>query len=419
MELNENYIKHAVVVPNILPNTTATTASQLNANEVAILETGKTTFTTLGTILSAGTKFSIYKKFSDGSIMKTPELTFGSYTGKSVVNVLGTEQVSYIGYNGTSGSLPSTLALGLWLTIIMENGQNVADRNRGRRMHADFTVKTAGNQLLVAEGLVNQLNKNFARFAETNKEIKFGVVCDEAGVTPTGTTTTFIATNGSKSVAINGTLTNVPVGSYIRLEGTATTNGIYKVVAYTASNSIVLDRAFNGTSATFAIANTVVVTAAAAALAECGIKMEGTQNEFNTATRRSFYMNRFSVQLNSDFGSTVVTTATHATKEVGAWQDAAMDEYTTLGNEGQDAQTLGTPPLTRTNSGNLTGKSYAMYNIPWTEDASQMVSHATLKGDLIFYLEVSAAGELVDANQGHLLYETLIGAAITTAMDRV
>jgi hypothetical protein len=281
-------------------------------------------------------------------------------------------------------------------------------------------VKTdsTGNQAELASMLVRNGYLNF-KDEPANNYLKFEAVCDNAGAVPTGTTTTFTTVYGSRSVAINGTLTNVAVGDYIRLEGTGVTSAVYKVIAYTASTSIVLDSPFVGTAGVYAIANVRRITAALAATAAFGVRLTGIPAPFNVNTMRDYYANRFTTTFSD---STVLISVTGAQNGNGVWQQVAMDEYLSYGFEGENNQ-LAVPSLARDQYVKIPGTgsyvaadcTYSSLNIAWVEDMRGLVSMAPARGNVLVYLNLDSAGDLdtATANNG----ETFVVALGLTAAD--
>jgi hypothetical protein len=276
-----------------------------------------------------------------------------------------------------------------------------------------------GTQDELATALIKNGAKNFAQ-EPANGYLKFEAICDAAGAVPTGTTTAFTPVYGSRRVTIDGTLTNVAVGDYIRLEGTGVTSAVYKVTAYTASTSITLDTAFVGTAGSYLIANTRRITAVLAAAANFGVRLTGIAAPFNVNTFRDYYANRFNVTFSDT--STLVTLLTGARNGNGVFQQVAMDEYMNYGFEGENNQ-LATPSIPRDQvvkipgvGGNTAATSkYSALNIAWEEDMRGLVSTSSARGNVVVYLNLDSSGDLdtATANNG----ETFVVALGLTAAD--
>ena len=239
--------------------------------------------------------------------MKSPILTKGKTAITIAKHKPAVQQVTTIGYNGTTGALPIANNTSFFIKI-RKRDNDAANRSQPMSLFAG-PVKTdsTGTQAELAGLLVRSGYKNFTD-EPANNYLKFEAICSDAGAVPTGTTTIFTPVVGSKTVAIDGTLTNVAVGDYIRLEGAGVTSAVYKVVAYTASTSIVLDTPFTGTAAAYAIANVRRITAALAATANFGIVITGKVAPFNVNSFRNYYANRFTATFSD--ASTLVTSTT-------------------------------------------------------------------------------------------------------------
>lgn len=353
-------------------------------------------------------------------LMKSPVLTKGNTKFTISKHKAAVQQVTTIGYNGTTGSLPIANDTAFFIKI-RKNDNDAANRSQPMSLFAG-PVKTdsTGTQEELALALAKSGTKNF-KDEPANHYLKFEVINDEAGATPTGTTTVFGVTNGSKLVTIDGTLTNVAVGDSIRLEGTSTTFGIYVVTAYTASTSITLDRPFEGaTDPAIAIANTVVITAASSALAEYGIVLTGIAANFDVNKFRDYYANRFTATFSDE--ATLVTHTVGAQNGTGVWQQVAMDEYMSYGFEGQN-EMLATPPTMRDQAVKIPGfggvtaatAKYSCLDIAWTETIFGLVTLAGAKGNVLVYLNLDASGDLDTATENN--GETFVVALGLTAAD--
>jgi len=346
-------------------------------------------------------------------LMKSPILTKGKTAITIAKHKPAVQQVTTIGYNGTTGALPTANNTSFFIKI-RKRDNDAANRSQPMSLFAG-PVKTdlTGTQEELARLLVRSGYKNFAE-EPANNYLKFEAICSDAGAVPTGTTTIFTPVVGSKTVAIDGTLTNVAVGDYIRLEGTGVTSAVYKVVAYTASTSIVLDTPFTGTAAAYAIANVRRITAALATAANFGIVITGKVAPFNVNSFRNYYANRFTATFSDS--STLVTSTTGAQNGNGVFQQVAMDEYMSYGFEGQNNQ-MSVPALSRDQEVKIPGvgtataltSKYSALSIAWDETNPGLVSTANGKGNVLIYLNL-----LNNAGTGTLSGGTSSGKELVT-----
>ena len=352
-------------------------------------------------------------------LMKSPVITKGTTKFTIAKHKPAVQQVTTVGYNGTTGALPVVNNSDFFIKV-RKHDNDAANRSQPMSLFAGpVRTDATATQDELATALIKNGAKNFAQ-EPANGYLKFEAICDAAGAVPTGTTTLFTPVNGSRRVTIDGTLTNVAVGDYIRLEGTGVTSAVYKVTAYTASTSITLDTAFVGTAAAYAIANVRRVTAVLAASANFGVRLTGVAAPFNVNTFRDYYANRFNVTFSDT--STLVTLLTGARNGNGVFQQVAMDEYMNYGFEGENNQ-LATPSVPRDQvvkipgvGGNTAATSkYSALNIAWEEGISGLVSASTARGNVVVYLNLDSSGDLdtATANNG----ETFVVALGLTAAD--
>lgn len=379
---------------------TLVTDANLPKGAIAVVDLGNRFLTAAAyTALAPSAQVRIVQGKGVGKpMMKTPVLTKGTLAITTSAHKAALQQITAVGYNGTTGSLPVSNDTAFYIKL-RKNDNDAANRSQPMPLFAG-PVKTDANgtQEELAIALAISGTKNFADEPATNY-VKFEVINDEAGVVPTGTTTTFTTVVGSKVVAINGTLTNVAVGDSIRLEGTTTSSAIYVVTAYTASTSITLDRAFTGTAGVYAIANTRIITAAAAALAEYGVIVTGIAAPFDVNKFRNYYANRFTISFSDE--DTIITHLQGARNGSGVWQQVAMDEYMSYGFEGQN-EMLATPPTLRDQEVKIPGigvetsltSKYSTINIHWTESIQGLVTVAGGEGNVLLYVNLDSSGNL-------------------------
>jgi hypothetical protein len=349
--------------------------------------------------LANGAQFRIVQGKGVGApLMKSPVLTKGKTTMTISKHKPAVQQVTTIGYNGTTGALPVASNTDFWIKI-RKRDNDAANRSQPMSLFAGpVRTDATGTQEELAVLLLKNGTKNF-KDEPANGYLKFETLCDVAGAVPTGTTTTFTATNGSKVVAIDGTLTNVAVGDYVRLEGAGTTNAVYKVVAYTASTSITLDTAYTGVTGVYAIANVRRITAATAAAGNWGITLTGKVAPFNVNTFRDYYANRFTATFSDS--TTLITATMGARNGSGVWQQVAMDEYMSYGFEGENNQ-LAVPSIPRDQDVKIPGiggvtaatARYSTLDIAWEESMTGLVNMAGGKGNVIFYVNLNGSGNL-------------------------
>lgn len=413
----------------------------------ANLEKGAVVLTDLGLRRMSNTEYAalangagffiVQGKGASKPLMKSPRLTKGQVTITTSKHKAALQQITTIGYNGTTGALPVANDTSFHIKI-RKNDNDAANRSQPMSLFAG-PVKTDANgtQAELADLLLKSGIKNFKN-EPANGYVAFQTICDEAGTANTvvaGTDLThFEFVKGSKTVT--GLLSGVPAlgtdevidvivaGDYLRA-GTATTDPVYKVTAVTAGTAttpatMTLDVPFQAESTTIAFGSTEFITAAAAAAAEWGITITGLAAPFDVNKFRNYYANRFTATFSDE--STLVSHTQGARNGNGVWQQVALDEYMSYGFEGQN-EMLAVPPTMRDQEvkipgvGSITSATakYSVLSLSWTESVSGIVHASTQVGQVLCYLNLDSSGDLATGtdNTG----ETLAVALGITASD--
>jgi hypothetical protein len=262
--------------------------------------------------------------------------------------VAGTNQVSYIGYNGTSGSF-DTPAGGAGLLyqanfMIPEYGSHSANDFAIRQGH--YQAAAADGQVEVANGLTQSIVWNMSRDADTI--MRPHRITSSTTATPAAGA--IVPTLGQKVVSVTTALTvAIPaVGDYLGI--TVSVNGsnvitFYKVTAINNVNggTITLDTEFQGPTGSVAFGALRVVTAANAALGNWGIALVGGDKKFVLGKMELGKM-KFTTTL-IDMGTTTLTDkATVAYVGNGDGRRVQELEWAGQGNE-RDLYRTGEPYL--------------------------------------------------------------------------
>jgi len=460
-------------------------------------------------------KFMIVQgKGASAPLLKSEAMVIGNTTITQASHVISRQQVTVIGYNGTTGSLPVANDTSYFVKI-RKNDNDAANRSQPASKFGQFKTDASGTQEEFAFGMVANLNKNF-ELEPANDYVKAEVVGDGTVAVHAGSSVISYFTNGSTTVTVwtkatdatgdlvasTATVTaddivNVPssggmaftftaeaLGSsagshavYINDtvyvvadglagtpgtgDGTPTTNGgniadainagtlasatsvaglvtivlkpgitafpmvlstnddstwveivdtasvpvtitvgdanevKYKVAATTvAAASYELTTPYKGATGYFyeglvPVSNTGIATAT-----NYGIKLTGIQADFNVATFRDYYVNRFTATFSD--ASTLVTLVQGARTGTGMGYQAQMDEYMTMGYAGQN-EMIGIPPQARDQVANQLAE-YSVVNIRWTEDITGLVSKSGASGNVLIYCELNGDSTLPATN---------------------
>jgi hypothetical protein len=229
---------------------TATSPELLKDGAIGFYTETGTLIPAAGTGMSTATRFFIAQGTSTGCIV-TPILDKRS-TLKTKYNkdyTAPVRQVSYVGYNGSTGSLATPSIANDDEALI-----KIIETTVGRQVFPKQTytaiLDASQTDVDIAAELAYEIN-NVAFATQTSDFVVAEVVSD-------GTLSNYAitVTNGSRVVTLGGTTPtiDVAVGDYIKFNASATptnANGVvYKVTAISAGVSFTLDRAFEGTTQT-------------------------------------------------------------------------------------------------------------------------------------------------------------------------
>lgn len=242
------------------------------------------------------------------------------------------QQVDYVGSNGTSGSLDE-IASNIYTIRLYIQGSTKADFMQQKIKEGFYKSNTAAasySQATVAAGLVSSLVANYSR--EPEQDLSFGVINSGARLalgTGAGTVT---FTEGSKAAvfgtAIDDATTNAILGvGDLLAVAVGLTIEVYTVVSIDVpTETAILDRAFQGTTATVANASVGRVLAATAAAADYGVKIAGVDRDFKVGYFKSDVM---TWKTTIDFGDNQTTTVVNSVAAypgVGTYQQVASLE---------------------------------------------------------------------------------------------
>jgi len=343
--------------------------------------------------------FVIQGKGAGVPLMKSPRLTKGNTKVTIAKHKAAVQQITAIGYNGTTGALPVANNTSFFIKI-RKRDNDAANRSQPMSLFAG-PVKTdaTGTQEELAFALVINGLKNF-KDEPANNYLKFEALVAGTQADWTGSATHLSLTKGSRvalftdSAGAASTATAPTVGGIIRILGVA-----YKITA-SSTTSITLNYAYQGDTGLVAGGTTAASQAGIVGTpGDYGVRLTGVAAPFNVNSFRDYYANRFTATFSD--ASTAVTHLQGAYNGNGTWQQVAMDEYMNYGYEGQNGQ-LGVPPALRDQEVKIPGvgsntaatSRYSAVNIAWEEDVRGLVSMAGGQGSVLVYLNLDASGLL-------------------------
>ena len=369
--------------------------------------------TRLRVVQNIGGELVFTAAFTKGAIVKAA-LIGGNNTYATVAQyVAAVQQITRIGYNGTAGSLPTTTSETSFYIKVRKNDLDAANRSQPNSLFAQFKTDATGTQEELGLGLVKNGIKNMStQPTGNNGYLKFEALCDEAGAAVTaGGALNLIFTEGSTEVkgsANNVQVTNVAVGDLIKIAA-AVTSPVYKVKSVTAATAttpyiIELTFAYQGAAATVAVGTCRRILAAASAAAEFGVQLRGVASDFDVDAFRNYYANRFTATFSDT--STLNTHVQGANDGNGTWQQVAMDEYMSMGNQGENEQ-LAVPPRKRTSSV-VTDGEYDAIMITVKEDINGLVTAEKADASILIYAQDGSGSPSGDAIATALNVDSLL-----------
>lgn len=397
---------------------TVVTDANLAKNAVVLTDVGNRRLNAAAyAALVDGDQFRIVQGKGVGvALMKTPVLTKGKVKLTVSRHKQAVQQITAIGFNGTTGALPVANNTDFWIKI-RKRDNDAANRSQPMSLFAGpVQTDSTGTQAELATALVKNGYLNF-KDEPANHYLKFEAITGAASLVD-ATATSATVTNGSTGVVLNAVPTTIAVGDFIRF-GTTVNDPVYLVTALSGANATI-SSPYTGTTGT--VAAIEYVPAVTAATAAFGILITGIQAPFDVNSFRDYYANRFTATF-----SNVNTPVTHllgAFNGNGVWQQVAMDEYLSYGYEGENNQ-LAVPSTPRdqevkipgvtTGATALTSK-YSALNVAWTEDIKGLVSTDGGQGNAIFYPNLQNVGGLgVLAGSGSTGEELVVSLGLAAA----
>jgi hypothetical protein len=306
--------------------------SAINDGEIALFTPGGTMYTEA--TADAGDVFGIYLGKSVGTL-RSPFFSKADVTKVTRKEYSApTEQLDFIGSNGTTGSITVLNNTVYRASLEMEGYRPNTQRGGVYVKDMTFESDASATQAEIALGLAGSGIANFSR--EPEQEIRFRAICDNAGVALSATTGTITATNGSKTIlAATDMDGEMAVGDYWR-EGTATTDDVYEIVAIdTTANTATLDRPYQGTTQVWGATATEYIAKATGDAANWGVSLTGQTLAF-TVGKINDKQVRWDLQLDSEsFTTTTLLNSASPNPGTGTYRQVAELEYFCNGNNGE------------------------------------------------------------------------------------
>lgn len=306
-----------------------------------------------------------------------------------------TEQTSFIGSNGTAGSLTGYLGTlnGTFFIVKLEHVPNAfayGKRPANYKYGTYQSAPTGVQQKDVAVGLVKSLVQNFKPNRTIDWRVKSAVVIQGATSAP-ATGTSYAVTKYSKQIVVTGPMP--ALNSVFRMADVGDTLGTDSpVYVVTEVNGLVitLNYAYQGESGTVTCATgTDDVSALWAANPNAGIKITGLKQKYDVNRWRQYDKVRFNALL-ENFGFDTPVTNIAAFDGLGVYEQVANDEYISWGDEGQIFVDQ-VPPQFREQDA-VVGGEYSPLVVGWVNHLPSLIGAGENKGAAILYMEGYAGG---------------------------
>jgi len=384
--------------------TLAASANVTDGDVVLIDEDNKILEAADYTALAADRKVRVAQVISlaNQKFIFSPAMTKSSITTSMKGYTAPDQQVTRIGYNGTTGALPTTTVKTGFFIKIRKNDNDAANRSQPNSLFAQFQTDATGSQEELALGLVKSGIQNMStQPAGNNGYVKFEMLNAGARTAATATgvvTLTFTKDSTLVTASAATASTNIVAGDYVAIAA-ATTSGVYKVKSKDGSGNLTLETAYQSATTTIvASAANIRIANAAAVAAASGVQLTGIVSDFDVDAFRNYYSNRFTATFSDT--STLNTHVTGAKDGNGVWQQVAMDEYMSMGNQGENSM-LGTPPVMRTKTF-VEGGTYSSLMIESNEDIQGLTAFNRERSSVLVYGQRTAGNIVTNTSAFHL-----------------
>ena len=393
-------------------------AFEAATGEVGVFTKEGVRVNTANSNISAGMEFVIAVSRGAGVSPLVSDVIDGSKVtvASAVAGSAATEQISAVGYNGTSGLIAdvATYAGELYkVGVLVHQFMSGTD---SEKLKAGYYQSTSTDvQADIALGLTKSLIQNFDREvsnAAGRKPIGFAALCSDAGsLTGNDITVTFGSSVVAYAVAVG-----VSVGDYLRL-GTTQTDDTYKVISISGLN-VTLDRPVQVPSQIIAANNAEEITSANGLAANWGVVLVGAALPFSINKQR-YAKVRFDVSLSESFGSTAVTSLSNANEGTGTFEAVAQLERFLNGFRGESYE-MGEPFIFNVDGDMLAtaGSLYGCITLKFSDTRVVSFQNEVSPKELIIAVAAPNAAYVTTATDGLAdLLEAIVPASAVLGAD--
>lgn len=320
--------------------------------------------------------------------MRIDGLHVNEYRGISGTN--GQEQIYFVGYNGTSGSINATSTSRMF-KITYKFDDKWACQPYRKSYPSNKTT-----QVGIVDDIVPAMNVDSHPALMGNGAaagfVKAERLCNNAGSTD-ATATTITISKGSNVGTLGASATTFVVGDYLRIGGTTdTTIPVYKITALSGT-TVTFDTPFQGNSVSGVNIN--YITAATAATANWGIKLTGLSLSFGVYPGKQIPFNKtsFDVHVGSDWGSTTLTKSQEMTFGTGQYEQVVYMEQ--MGKVFSGVHNLGMVPIpsAMTTLDSAPGTLYDCVYISFADVSSSLIAPNAVSDHQTYLFFVDGASQ--------------------------
>ena len=321
---------------------TLVTPSSIEAGEIVLTTVDGYSLSSASSAVNENTQLVIVQ--GQGStlplIKSTPFTPKSIFVAKKKAYIAAAQQISTVGYNGTSGNIVNP---GVGISIILRNTFKTNFYQFSDKLMESivgYKVTAADTIFTLADALTKRAIQDIQKY------VNIPFKAERLSNGTYGTTTASVAATKSSSVLTGtGVGTANPVGTRVRIGASnATTTPVYVVTAASA-NSITIDTAYQGATATVNVyTNTVAPTS-------IGIQFTGLPQAKFAPNIFRYETSKF-VTTATNFSTTeVINAAQVPTEGSGVYEQIAEEEFFfQLGEGMHDNALIQIPPVTmRTN----------------------------------------------------------------------
>lgn len=359
--------------------------------------------------LVAAQKFRLVQNLGD-RLQYSPVLTYADCVFTSNKHITATEQVTTIGYNGTSGTFPAANSTSYYIYVEKNDNDEAHRSGQWPSITAQWETTASASQIASAIAAANSLFVNSLLEAEVNPTNGgpryIDIYVTSAGADTGANTTATVSFNGKKITVASAT--GIDVGGSLRFTLANGQKDTYLVEAIDGT-TVTLTTPWRHASASGLAVREVTNFATT----DCGVRLIGLPSKFNVNATPMWMKNRFTVKILSAGTSTgsLLTTSTEAKEGVGNWQQVALEEKQSWMNFGHLYHT--SPPYEPLPSEVVNGAYYSAIVIQESTAQKDLLTTGNFKQVINLWLQLKSDKTLPNGSSGDFLADVLLGSAFT------